>query len=241
MNQSKNKKRFVELLAGLNREGKEELLEFLEKKTDFYTAPASTRFHLSCEGGLLQHSLNVYDCMLLKKQSPIWEPLLRNISAESIAVVSLLHDVCKVNSYVKEPRNRKTYDSQKVAAAPRGSVKRDEQGEFIWETVMENHYEDSLPLGHGEKSVFLIMKHMKLTEEELMAIRWHMGFSDEKATNTYIGKAMEMYPLVLALYEADMEASKLLEDCLENKTLAANVAEKVSSCVVEIEIEELPF
>lgn len=222
-----NQTRFEELMRRVKRDGKEELLNYIKEETDFFTAPASTNFHLACEGGLLQHSLNVYDCLMLKKQNPVWEPILRDVPEESIIIVSLLHDLCKANFYVKTTRNVKTYEQEKVAAAPSWQVKHDDMGDFIWETVPGYRIEDSLPLGHGEKSVILIMNHMSLTEEEQLTIRWHMAFSEEKSTYNSVGKAMEMYPLVLALHEADMEAAKLFEEVSGNKYFAEMVTQLV--------------
>lgn len=157
-----NQTRFEELMRQVNREGKEELLKYIKKETDFFTAPASTNFHLACEGGLLQHSLNVYDCLMLKKQNPVWEPILRDVPQESLIIVSLLHDLCKANFYVKTTRNVKTYEPEKVTAAPSRQVKHDDMGDFIWETVPGYRIEDSFPIGHGEKSLVLILEKMWL-------------------------------------------------------------------------------
>ena len=245
-----NQTRFEELMRQVNREGKEELLKYIKEETDFFTAPASTNFHLACEGGLLQHSLNVYDCLMLKKQNPVWEPILRDVPQESLIIVSLLHDLCKANFYVKTTRNVKTYEPEKVTAAPSRQVKHDDMGDFIWETVPGYRIEDSLPLGHGEKSVIMIMDHMSLMEEEQLAIRWHMMFSEEKSTYSSVGKAMEMYPLVLALHEADMEDSKLFEDVSGNKLFAEMVTQLVhvqkreefeSDYGMEVDGDECPF
>lgn len=222
-----NQTRFEELMRQVNREGKGELLKYIKEETDFFTAPASTNFHLACEGGLLQHSLNVYDCLMLKKQNPVWEPILRDVPQESLIIVSLLHDLCKANFYVKGTKNVKTYDPEKVAAAEKWQVKHDAQGDFIWETVPGYRIEDSLPLGHGEKSVIMIMDHMGLTEEEQISLRWHMGFSEEKSTYSSVGKAIELYPIVLCLHEADVEASKLFEDVSGNKYFAEMVTQLV--------------
>ena len=217
MTQSENIERFEQLMASFEREGKEELLKYIREKTDFFVAPASTKFHLSCEGGLLQHSLNVYDCLIAKKNSPIWGKILEKVPDESLIIMSLLHDLCKVNFYVKGTRNQKTYDPEKVSKVGYGQKKHDEQGDFIWETVMSYQVEDTIPLGHGEKSVILINRFMRLNAQEIFAIRWHMGFSADSMENNTVGKAMEKFPIVLALYEADMEATKILEDVSGNR------------------------
>lgn len=215
-----NVERFESIMAKVTRDGKDELMEYIKNKTDFYTAPASTQFHLSCEGGLLQHSLNVYDCLIAKKQSPIWEKVFEDIPEESLIIMSLLHDLCKVNTYVKGTKNQKTYDADKVAAAEGWQRKHDDMGDFIWETVLRYELNDTMPLGHGEKSVMLINWFMKLKTHEIFAIRWHMGFSEEKSQYKALGEAMEKYPIVLALHEADLEASKLLEDVSGNKVVS---------------------
>lgn len=212
-----NIERFESLMSKVKREGVEELMSYIKNKTDFYTAPASTKFHLSCEGGLLQHSLNVYDCLMAKKSSPIWGKYINEIPDESLIIMSLLHDLCKVNFYKQGSKNQKTYDPIKVAAAEDWQKKKDSEGMFIWETVKTYTVDDTMPLGHGEKSVMLINCFMKLKVFEIFAIRWHMGFSEEKSQYGALGKAMEDYPIVLALHEADLEASKLMEDIEGNK------------------------
>lgn len=212
-----NIERFESLMAKIKRDGKDELMTYIRNKTDFYTAPASTQFHLSCDGGLLQHSLNVYDCLVAKKVSPIWKKVIDDIPEESLIIMALLHDLCKVNFYVKGTKNQKTYDPEKVAAADDWQVKHDNMGDFIWETVLRYEINDTMPLGHGEKSVMLINCFMKLNTPEIFAIRWHMGFSEEKSQYKALGEAMEKFPIVLALHEADLEASKLLEDVGGNK------------------------
>lgn len=214
-----NIERFEGLMATITRDGKDALMDYIRKKTDFYTAPASTQFHLACEGGLLQHSLNVYDCLMAKKTSPVWKKTFEEIPEESLIIMSLLHDLCKVNYYVKGTKNQKTYDANKVAAAERWQIKHDDNGDFIWETVLRYEINDTMPLGHGEKSVMLINCFMKLKVFEIFAIRWHMGFSEEKSSYKSLGEAMERYPIVLALHEADLEASKLMEDVSGNKLL----------------------
>ena len=214
-----NIKRLEELMNSVTREGKDKLMDYIKNKTDFYKAPASTQFHLSCEGGLLQHSLNVYDCLIAKKDSPIWKKTFEKIPDESLIIMALLHDLCKVNFYVKGTKNQKTYDADKVAAAEKWQVKHDAMGDFVWETVLNYEVKDSMPLGHGEKSVMLINCFMHLIDFEIFAIRWHMGFSEEKSQYKALGEAIEKYPIILALYEADLEASKILEDVYGNKEL----------------------
>ena len=205
-----NIKRFEDLLLSVQRDGIQKLVNYINK-TDFYKAPASTRFHLACEGGLLQHSLNVYDCLTAKKDSLVWKPVFDKIPDESLIIMALLHDLCKANFYKEGTKNQKTYDPEKVAAAEPWQRKHDQIGDCIWETVQTYQVDDQLPLGHGEKSVMLLQCYIRLTMQEVMAIRWHMGFSEAKENYNAVGQAMEKYPVVLALHEADLEATKILE------------------------------
>ncbi len=177
----------------IKREGSEELLKFLlSSNSDFFVAPASTRFHLSKEGGLVEHSMNVYHCLKdYSERSKVRSDFGLQFSNESIAIVALLHDLCKMNVYQKSMRNIK-----------------DKSG--TWQQVPSYDYNDTLPYGHGEKSVYIISGFMKLTREEAFAIRYHMGFSntDDKMN---VGAAFEQFPLALALSIADMEATYLVE------------------------------
>ena len=206
-----NIEKFEKLLSTVRRDGVEKLLHYIQKNTDFYKAPASTKFHLACAGGLLQHSLNVYECLIAKRESSVWKDVLKDIPDESLIIIALLHDLCKANFYTEGTKNQKTYDLEKVAAAEAWQRKHDAQGDFIWETVKTYQVDDQLPLGHGEKSVMLIQCYIRLIMQEVMAIRWHMGFSEAKENWNMLGSAMEKYPIVLAIHEADLEASKLLE------------------------------
>lgn len=211
MDNQKNIERFEEIVKKVNRPGFEKLLKYV-RTSDFYTAPASTRFHLACEGGLLQHSLNVYDCLMEKKKNPVWEPVLAAIPEESLIIVALFHDICKTKFYKKTTRNQKTYDKEKVQAAENWQRKHDQAGDFIWESVETYTVEDQMPLGHGEKSVMILQQYITLGIQEVFSIRWHMGFAEDQNNINNVSLAMEKYPLVLALFEADMEASKLLEE-----------------------------
>jgi hypothetical protein len=203
--------RFEKLMESVEGKGVPALMNYIKNHTDFYSAPASTRYHLACEGGLLQHSLNVYDCLMAKKKNPVWEPILSKIPETDLIIMSLLHDLCKANFYKEGSKNQKTYDPEKIAAAEKWQVKHDNQGDFIWESVKTYEIDDQLPLGHGEKSVMLIQSYIRLSMQAVMAIRWHMGFSEPKENYNAMGQAMEKYPVVLALHEADLEASKILE------------------------------
>ena len=190
----KNKNEFIEIYKeNITRPGSDKLLNYLiSEQSDFFTAPCSTRFHGSYAGGLVQHSINVYNCLkdYLSRQRTK-DVYGMNYTDESIALVSLLHDVCKMNFYSVDYRNAKN-----------------EQG--VWEKVPYYTINDQLPYGHGEKSVYIVSGFMRLTREEAFAIRYHMGFSGIEDRNG-IGKAFEMFPLAFALSVADMEATYFLE------------------------------
>ena len=193
-----NRERFIEIFNDkIQREGADKLLEFLEK-SDFFTAPASTRYHGAHEGGLLEHSLNVYDCLCDILNRPRMKELYGvNYSEESIAIAALMHDVCKVNFYKTSFRNAK-----------------DETGR--WVSVPYYTIEDTLPYGHGEKSVYIVSGFLRLTRDEAFAIRYHMGFSGTEDPGN-VGRALEMFPLAYALCCADMEAAFLMEGKLQNE------------------------
>ena len=193
----------------LPRDGGDRLLTFI-RQSDFYTAPASTRFHLSEEGGLLQHSLNVYHCLMNKMDNPTWASVLKNNEWE-IATVALLHDLCKTYFYEKELKNTKTYDPEIVAKFSANNVKHDAKGDYVWAMLESYTYNNRFPIGHGAKSVFFIQQFMKLSIEEITCIYWHMGAYCGSDQWSELGNAYEKYPLALALHEADMEASHMLE------------------------------
>lgn len=185
------KDEFIEIYnENIKRHGADNLLKWLEK-SDFFTAPASTRYHGSFEGGLVEHSVNVYHCLkdyLSRERAKTVYNM--NYSEETIAVAALLHDICKTNFYTVSTRNKK------------------ENGK--WVEVPFYTIEDKMPYGHGEKSVFMIQFFMRLEMEEAFAIRFHMGFSGPEDVNL-ISRAFEMYPLAYALHVADCEATYFLE------------------------------
>lgn len=188
------KEEFLEIYqTHIHREGAAALLDYLQNKSDFFTAPASARYHGSYVGGLCDHSVNVYHCLADYLQRPRVQELYGlEYEPESVAIVSLLHDLCKVGCYRSGTRN----------------VKNETTGQ--WEKVPAFFYEDKLPYGHGEKSVYIISGFMRLSREEAMAIRWHMGFSGTEDSRT-VGQALQQFPLAFALATADMEASYFLE------------------------------
>ena len=184
-----NKERFIAVFQEkITREGAAPLLEWMEK-TDFFTAPASTRFHGACEGGLVLHSLNVYDVMMEKHFEEGQD------NPESFAICALLHDLCKAQYYKVSTRN----------------VKNEQTGQ--WEKVPYYTVEDAFPYGHGEKSVFLIERFLRLRPAEATAIRWHMGGFDDAARGGChaISLAYDRYPLAVKLHLADLEATYLRE------------------------------
>ena len=183
------KQKFIEYYqANIHREGADRLLEWLQT-TDFFTAPASTRYHCACPSGLVQHSVNVYEVMMEKHFDPETD------SAESFALCALLHDVCKAQFYKISTRN----------------VKNEKTGQ--WEKVPYYTIEDAFPYGHGEKSVYLIERFVRLKPAEATAIRWHMGGFDDaaKGGNFSISVAYDKYPIAVKLHLADLEATYLRE------------------------------
>ncbi len=189
---AENRTRFIDLFkSNITREGADKLLAFLEG-SDFFAAPASTRYHGNYEGGLCQHSLNVYDALVdILARPRVKDTYGISYPAESVAIAALLHDLCKVNFYKTSFRNVKN-----------------EQGR--WESVPYYTIEDNLPYGHGEKSVYIASGYMRLTRDEAFAIRYHMGFSGSEDPGN-VGKALEMFPLAWALCVADMEAAYFME------------------------------
>ncbi|MBQ7975463.1 MAG: hydrolase [Clostridia bacterium] len=188
------REKFIEIYnSKITRPGADKLLEYIDgPSSDFFTAPASARFHGAYAGGLAEHSINVYECLSdYMSRERVKQTYGFEASEESIAIVSLLHDLCKINCYKPGTRNVK-----------------DETGKWIQVPTFE--YDDKMPYGHGEKSVYIINGYMRLTREEAFAIRYHMGFSGtEDARN--VGNAFEMYPLAFALSTADMEATYFIE------------------------------
>ena len=187
---------YIQLLKSVRRPGVDALIDYLEK-SDFFEAPASTIYHGSYAGGLVEHSLNVYTMLqwdVANLQDSDFE--LPKISEESVIIVALLHDLCKVNCYHESTRN----------------VKNEQTGK--WEKVPCYKREPLLPMGHGGKSVFIIQQFIKLTPEEAQAIYWHMGAYDTSPYNTLneLGKSYEMNLLAFLLNQADMMATYIAEN-----------------------------
>ena len=178
------KEQIINLLQSTNREGMDKLIDFLEK-SDFFKAPASTRFHGNHEGGLAEHSFKVYE--ILKEKVNF---LKMDVPEDTIIISALLHDICKTNYYKIDYKNAKNSLG-------------------VWEKVPYYTVEDTIPYGHGEKSVMMLTEYIKLTNEEKYAIRWHMGFSEPKELYGTLGQAFSKYPFALLLHEADLEATHL--------------------------------
>ncbi len=183
------KDEFIEIYKkNISRVGSEELLKWISG-TDFFTAPASTKFHCACEGGLVMHSLNVYKVLVDRYFDD------KTDSLESFTICALLHDLCKAQFYKISTKN----------------VKNEITG--IWEKQPFYQVEDAFPYGHGEKSVFLIERFMRLKTSEAMAIRWHMGGFDESAKSGgfAMSLAFDKFPLAVKMHIADLEATYLKE------------------------------
>lgn len=195
MTKEENKERFLEIVKKrIHRDGIEQFMAWLEK-TDFFEAPASTRFHGNYPGGLLEHSLNVYDQTILLCTMYYDTPELTDELLESATISSLFHDICKTQTYSKYMKNVKNQDTGR------------------WESVEAYKTEIKLPLGHSQKSVIILQQFMKLKLDEVYAVLAHMGFSDAsfKGGDGYVGEILDRSKLALMVHLADMVASKLIE------------------------------
>lgn len=218
MNTEKNIARFEAELAKVDRPGMDKLLEYI-RKSDFYSAPASTKHHLACEGGLLQHSLNVLYALRsslhptqrwAKKNGEektdglhwcmdLGTEILAKFPDTTVIMVALLHDICKAYYYTTSTRNVKNEATGKWEKAPYYTV------------------EDKMPLGHGPKSAMIIKEYTTLTSEEMYAIWHHMGFVDlDRSAAATFSAAARKYPLVWALHNADMTAATYMEGDKDN-------------------------
>lgn len=191
LNTESNKKEFIKILKETcsDRFDVNGMINYLEKGTDFFTAPASSKFHLDVEGGLLQHTLNVYHCL-----SDLCEIYNDSCDKSTIAIVALFHDLCKVNNYKIEYKNVKT--------------------QYGWSNQPTYVTEDSFPIGHGEKSVIMLLQQgVNLTEEEILTIRWHMGAWDKSVKGGDLGlsNSYKKYPLIALLQCADVISTHILE------------------------------
>ncbi len=191
------KEEFLDIFYdNIDRDGADKLLEWLEK-SDFFTCPASAKRHSSYKGGLCQHSINVYKRFVKLLEMEYGQDWQTKVSPESVAIMGLLHDVCKVNTYVEDVKNVKV--------------------DGVWTQKPYYRVEDNLPYGHGEKSVYIISAFMKLTREEALAINWHMGEFDARVQNgSYMAsEVFYKYPICFLMHLADLTATYLDEDCGE--------------------------
>lgn len=187
------KEEFIKIFKeNIKREGADKLLDFLTNQSDFFSAPASGRRHSSFEGGLVLHSLNVYKRLKRNVQLEYGENYTEKISNESLAIIGLLHDLCKADTYIVEQKNVKENN--------------------VWVQKPYYVYSNSLPYGHGEKSVYIINGFMRLTREEAIAINWHMGGFDLRAQGSSdMSDAFSRYPIAVLTHISDLEASYLDE------------------------------
>lgn len=191
------KQRFKTIVSEtITRDGIDNLMEWLENETDFFTSPASTRYHGSYEGGLLDHSLNVYGRLVWEMQHTVgagWEDIY---SPETVAIVALFHDLCKIDRYILTEKWRKDEDGQ-------------------WESYEAYDYNrEKSEMGHGSQSVFYLQKFIQLTEAEAQAIYWHMGAYDISpyATLAACSETFKWNPLSFLVHRADMAATYVVEN-----------------------------
>lgn len=198
---------FIELLRATNREGMDDLIMYLSEETDFFTAPGSTRFHNNYIGGLLVHSINVYN-----RLRNICQAEQLNVPMDTIIIAGALHDFCKANQYKQV---------KKV-------FKNDAENKWYDYQTYEYTNENTLPLGHGEKSVMLLQKFIKLTDLEMLMIRWHMGATEDNALREGLNDAWNYDKAVAALHIADMMASNFDEFTVDHKEVKAKKVNMVS-------------
>ncbi len=187
------KEEFIRIFEqNIRRPGADDLLAYLNR-SDFFRAPASMRYHCAYEGGLCEHSVNVYRRLLANADAEYGEEREKLVSQETIAICGLLHDLCKIDFYKPDFRNVK------------------ENGEWIRKPCFTR--EEALPFGHGEKSVYIAGSFIKLTREEAMAINWHMGGFDARARggDSSVSDAYRRYPLAVLLHVSDLEATYIDE------------------------------
>lgn len=183
------KDKIIELLSSTERKGIDKVIKYLEG-SDFFEAPASTRYHGNYKGGLAEHSLNVYE--IFKKKNEIYD---FGLSDDTVKITALLHDICKTNFYTVSSRN----------------MKKDGK----WIKVPYYTVDDQVPFGHGEKSVILLQQFIRLSKEEVIIIRWHMGSYEPKENYNYISNSWNICKAGVALHTADLESSYILETHFE--------------------------
>lgn len=189
------KDKIIDLLSSVEREGMKELIVFLQG-SDYFRAPASTKYHGNFEGGLAEHSYKVYTLFKEKNES-----FNLGLSEDTVAITALCHDICKINFYKRGIKNVK--EGKKL------NWKGQEVDNWVEKEVWE--VDDIYPIGHAEKSIILLQRFIELSDEEVLLIRWHMGGFESKENSMYMYKAYELLPACVALHTADIESSYLLE------------------------------
>jgi len=202
------KEKFNKALLHVNRTGIDGLIYWLENSTDFFSAPASSRFHGNYQGGLLEHSLHVLEFSLVNLNWMLkYKPELEE-SRESLIIAALFHDVCKINQYI--------WGDEQFTKINDGTRDR-------WAKYQTYKFEDKFPMGHGEKSVYYISKHIVLTTSEVLAIRWHMGYSEPgtqfDGLTKYAYQTASQDPLVKIIHAADV-VSVIAADTVDYKSNA---------------------
>lgn len=231
---SETKKEILRLLATVKRAGMEDIISWL-KDSDFFTSPGSTKYHGNYSGGLADHTLNVYDSLLLLNTEYFDEK--SRYPEETIIIAALLHDVCKIGTYIldEEPASEKQVNYLKDLMNKRDDIEylpKEDQRTKAYISKLIEYYKDGgtefpkfsesfkvkedFPMGHGEKSVYLIQKYMDLTDVEALAIRWHLGMCDPGTHHFYPSgvahrQSTETIPLVSMLFIADYSATWLVD------------------------------
>jgi hypothetical protein len=184
------KEKIITLLNSTARPGIDKVIKYMEG-SDFFVAPASTKYHGNYDGGLAEHSLNVYE--LFKEKN---ERFKLGLGKETIIIAAILHDFCKINFYNKQTCYKKN-DSNR------------------WESYEGYKVQDDFPIGHSEKSIIMLQCFIRLTKTEIIMIRWHMGNTEPSEMMMNIGNAFKLVPAAAALHTSDMEATYLLEQHIE--------------------------
>jgi hypothetical protein len=190
------KEKIISTLQTVKRDGIERLITYLENESDYFTAPASTKYHNNFVGGLAEHSYKVMEILNQKNQQ-----FNLNIPLDSIIICGLLHDLCKCNFYVKGKKNVKE------------GKKPDGRDNWVEKEVWE--IDDQLPLGHGSKSIIILQRFIPMSEFEVLAINFHMGIPEDYEMKNAYNKATEKYPAIITLHTADLESSYLLEKIIK--------------------------
>ena|ERR1035437_6748453 len=196
-----NIERFEKVISFIKRDGLDDLILWLKNETDFFTAPASTKFHSNFDGGLVEHSLNVCEYALHLFNYTIQRKPEYEYMRESIILCAIFHDVCKVNTYVKEEKYFKDKNNK-------------------WQTYLGYNVDDKFPMTHGAKSVYLLNQFIKLKNEEALAIEHHMGMSCVafQSLNRYAYEKAVEHPLVKIIQSADMVAG-CVEETIDYRNL----------------------